>query len=454
MKHLWLIILLAGLTLVINPGYGQSIDFESNSELDSISLTEPDLAIGEQASSEKEGSVPSAKASPEIIAIAQGNNQLGLKLLPKLSESKLENLFFSPFSIHICFAMPFAGAAGGTLKEMEKFFAYPTTNNRLSGEFGRYLKSFAGFGGNPPPISYEMAIANALWAQNDYLFNQKYLSFVKKVFGSEVKLVSFKTEAAKIVKEINDWVSEITRNKINDLIPSSAVDELTKIILVNAVYFKGKWEKQFVKNYTRDEPFFLNKTDKVEVQMMHKTFSVKYFENPSYKAIVLPYQGKDVAMWVLLPNNPDEFAAFEDSLSNEDLNTTFKSVRSQEVIISLPKFKLETMFKLRKTLIDMGLKAPFSKGVPAEFNKMLDPIKGKDEKGLEISEAIHKAFVAVDEEGTEAAAATAIMMAPKATSVMIMPEPKIFKADHPFLFFIRHEPTSAILFMGRVANPK
>lgn len=398
------------------------------------------------------GAAVAADAPPpaDVKQVAAGVNTLGLKLLSGLSAGAPGNLFFSPFSIHIAFAMPFAGAAGETRAEMAKTFAYPVDGQgTLAGLYGDFMKSFPGFGGTPAPADYKLSVANAIWAHKPYPFATTYLDLIKTTFASEIRLVDFAADYLKTRLEINAWVESQTQNLIKDLIPEGILNTLTRLVLVNAVYFKGTWAAEFPKDATADAPFFVDGKTETKVPMMRQTGDFRYAGGDAFQALRLPYKGDTLAMYVFLPKERDGIAKLETALAEKPFAEWLNGLDETKVRVSLPKFKMESGCSLAEVLRGLGVNLAFDEK-NADFTGMLDPVKAKDEPGLFISAALHKAFVKVDEEGTEAAAATAVVMQTKSVARM----PLEFKADHPFLFFIVHEPTTTVLFLGRVSSPE
>ncbi|OQA09746.1 MAG: Serpin (serine protease inhibitor) [bacterium ADurb.Bin374] len=398
------------------------------------------------------GAVDAADAPPpaDVKQVAAGVNALGLKLLSGLSAGASGNLFFSPFSIHIAFAMPFAGAAGETRDEMAKAFAYPVDGQGvLAGLYGDFMKSFPGFGGTSAPADYKLSVANAIWAHKPYPFATSYLDLIKTTFASEIQSVDFAVDYQKIRLEINAWVEAQTQNLIKDLIPEGILNELTRMVLVNAVYFKGTWVAEFPKDATTDAPFFVDGKTETKVPMMRQTGDFRFADSDVFQMIRLPYKGDTLAMYVFLPRERDGIAKLETTLAEKPFAEWLSGLDETKVNVSLPKFKMESGCSLAEALRGLGVNLAFDEK-NADFYGMLDPAKAKNEPGLFISAALHKAFVKVDEEGTEAAAATAVVMQTKSVARM----PVEFKADHPFLFFIVHEPTTTVLFLGRVSSPE
>jgi serpin B len=336
--------------------------------------------------------------------------------------------------------MTYAGACGQTESQMAKTLDFPTT---LSNE--QFHNAFGIISGQMNEASkkggYELVVANALWGQKDYKFLQEFLTLVKTNYDSDLQQVDFvnQTEAAR--KIINDWVENKTKGKIKELIKSGTLDSMTRLVLTNAIYFKGKWASQFKPDKTQNLPFILLGGEKVNVPMMNQTGNFGFTETDTIQALEMPYVNNDLSMVILLPKKPDGVKDLEKELTAENLTGWLAKLRKREVQVWLPRFKLTCEFELAKVLGSMGMPDAFL--AKADFSGMTG------NKDLFISAVVHKAYVEVNEEGTEAAAATGVAM--KLTSVPL--PPPVFKADHPFVFLIRDNHTGSILFLGRTANP-
>jgi serpin B len=329
---------------------------------------------------------------------------------------------------------------------MEKTLHFTLSTDKLSVGYADLLDSLNSRRNNNwfEKPAYELLVANALWGQKGYEFKPAFTQLLQNNYGARLKDVDFaKTEQAR--KTINDWVAQQTKDKIKDLIPPGAVDNLTRLVLTNAIYFKGKWETKFAKEGTKDGQFKVTAEKSVDVPMMHQLHDFGYTENDDLQMLELPYIQNELSMVIMLPKKIDGLADLEKSLTAASVGKWLKEQRPTPVDVTLPKFTFSSEFMLKDTLKAMGMTDAFDGG-KADFTGMTDKEK------LFISKVIHKAFVAVDEEGTEAAAATAVVTTP--TACPPPEEPKVFKADHPFMFLIRHNSTGEILFMGRVANPK
>lgn len=373
----------------------------------------------------------------DVQELREGNTRFCIDLYQALRSGE-GNLFFSPYSISTALGMTYAGARGETEKEMAAVLHLPPEQEVVHDDFSRlqeHLNAIQDKG------NIQLSIANSLWAQKGYAFLDSFLDLTKTCYGAGVQFVDYAgaTEAAR--KAINTWVEDKTKDKIKELIKQGMLDPSTSLVLCNAIYFKGNWLSQFEKERTRDADFYLSPGETVKVPMMNQSTEVKYRRFDGFSAVELLYEGNDLSMVVLLPEQKDGLAAFEERLSNEEVGRwldELSNTRLLEVAITLPRFKTTCEFELSEVLSKMGMPHAFS---GADFSGMTGDMD------LFISKIVHKAFVDVNEEGTEAAAATAVIM-DKATFM-----PLAFNADHPFLFLIRENETGSILFMGRIADP-
>jgi len=365
--------------------------------------------------------------------------------LPELKQSG-GNLFFSPYSISTALAMTYCGARGDTASQMASVLRLPTVKSetipleRIAAGYGAVQNSLQA---NPDTSGYQLNVANALWCQKDYSLWDSYTNLVTGSFGAGFNKLDFvgQTEASR--KTINTWIKEQTNEKIKDLIPAGNIDSTTRLVLTNAIYFKGDWATQFKKDDTESADFNVTPDKKVQVQMMYQKGTFDYGESDMIQVLQMPYKGDELAMMIVLPKPNFTFDEFEKKLvENHFLTIASASRKKVEVEVFLPKFKITCgTLELKDILRDMGMKDAFSDA--ADFSGMT----GK--RDLYISNVMHKAFVEVNEEGTEAAAATAVGM--KMTS---LPKPApVFRADRPFIFFILDTRTNCILFVGRVMNP-
>jgi len=380
-----------------------------------------------------------APAAAGRTAVVQGNTQFALELYGQL-RSKEGNLFCSPFSISTALAMTSAGARGDTLAQMEKVLHLPD-QKRLHPALAALLKQANG-SGSAKKRGYQLSTANALWGQKGYPFLADFLKLNKKYYGAGLRHVDFSGGTETDRKTINAWVQKQTQDKIKDLLKRGVLTSDTRLVLTNAIYFKGDWASQFKKDRTRPEPFHLAAGKTVKVPLMHQKQTFGYHDGGSFQALEMPYVGKDLSMVVLLPKKVDGLADLEKSLTPANLGRWLKGLRSKEVQVALPRFKMTSAFQLKETLSSLGMPLAFSRR--ADFSG----INGGKEP-LFISAVVHKAFVDVNEQGTEAAAATGVVVG--TTSARVTPE---FRADRPFVFLIRDKRSDSVLFLGRVVNPR
>ena len=388
---------------------------------------------------------PTPKPAAAIAPIVDGNSDFAADLYAKLVADAKGNVFFSPASIHTALAMTYVGAAGDTASQMMQTLHLPGDDAKLHSNFGSLLVRL-----NRPQVmngqaSYDLVVSNAIWGQKGYEFTPAFLDCLKTNYNSPLNDVDF-AQSADARKTINDWVADKTKDKIKDLIPDGVLNNLTRMVLTNAVYFKSKWASTFPKDATADAAFQVSAGKSVTVPMMHQTHDLGYLETDDCQVLEMSYFMHDLSMFVLLPKKADGMAAVEKSLSAANFTKWSKDVEKTNVEVTMPKFQFTSQFGLADALKALGMTDAFD-ATKANFAGMTEKEK------LFISAVIHKAFVAVDEDGTEAAAATAVVMG--VMSAMPNPaQPKVFKADHPFVFYIRHNSTGEILFMGKVVNPK
>ena len=373
----------------------------------------------------------------EANLIASATNQFAFDLYLNLKDSA-GNIFFSPFSLSTAMAMTYEGARGQTAREIKQVFHFPQSLEVMREEFAGIINLI-----NKEDKQYELHTANALWAQKGYPLLTEYVNTVEKYYGGKVTDLDFARETENSRLIINHWVEEQTNNRIKDLIPPGVLNQLTRLVLTNAIYFKGRWENQFPPGNTREEEFMVTPEKKVKVPMMsirEKRFN--YLENDELQLVELPYAGQEISMLVLLPKK--DLKSLEPGLTAEKLNEYKKQLRSEKIDIYLPKFKFETKYMMggkQGILGRMGMPTAFSPN-EADFSV----INGRQD--FYLSEVVHQAFVEVNEEGTEAAAATGLVV-----GVTMVVKKLVFRADHPFIFIIQDRATGNILFMGRVVDP-
>jgi len=378
--------------------------------------------------------------------VVQANNLFALDLYNHY-KTKEGNIFFSPYSISTALAMTYEGAKGKTASEIQDVFHFPKDGEKMRSGYANVISEL-----NKKDKPYELQTANALWAHNGFTFLDDYFDLIGKYYGGKVTNLDFVKDTENSRKTINTWVEQQTKNKIKDLIPAGMLDPTTRLVLTNAIYFKGDWIKQFEKNNTRPQDFRITPENQVEVQMMNRTdkeAKFNYAENDILQILEMPYKGDELSMLVLLPKN-DDLEKLENSLSLKNIESWKKGLENQRVKVYFPKFKFETKYFMKDDLTSMGMPTAFT-WPDADFTGMTGDIPQEDR--LYIGFVIHQAYVEVDEKGTEAAAATAVGMLTGAAPGFVEQIP-VFLADHPFIFIIQHKETGNILFMGRVSDPR
>jgi serpin B len=404
-----------------------------------------------------------AHAATSFDLAAKATNELAVDLHRQLATGS-ENLCVSPYSIENALAMTFAGADGETRTEMARVLHFSSDANRVAASFAslqhsleemnaktaELVKKSKEFGGPGEPIT--LNIANRLFAQKDYDFRQNFLSLVKQNYGAAFEPLDFVADPAGATQHINKWVADQTRDKIRDLIPADSLNKLTRLVLANALYLKAPWADPFSEKTTQPEPFHVRGGPPANVPMMQKTARFGYAKRENFTAVSLPYAGDDLQFLVLLPDEVNGLRALESKLNANVLGECTK-LEAQDVDLHLPKFKLEPpTLALAEKLQALGMKSAFD--IPqgsANFGEMA-PRKPNDY--LYISNVFHKTFIAVDEKGTEAAAATAVVMMRATAMRGPKPPPIEVKVDRPFVYAIQHVPSGVCLFLGRVTEPR
>lgn len=376
--------------------------------------------------------------------LSSANSLFALELFRTLNESNpTGNIFFSPFSISSALAMVFLGTKGSTAAQLSKTFHFDSVED-VHSRFQSLNAEVSKRG-----AAHTLKLANRLYGEKTYNFLPEFLTSTQKMYGADLAPVDFQHASEDARKEINQWVKGQTEGKIPELLAVGVVDSMTKLVLVNAIYFKGMWEEKFMKQDTTDAPFRLNKKNTKSVKMMYqkKKFFFGYISDLKCKVLEMPYQGGELSMLILLPEDIEDESTglkkIEEQITLEKLRewTKRENLENIDVHVKLPRFKIEESYILNSNLGRLGLQDLFNSS-KADLSGM------SGSRDLFISKIVHKAFVEVNEEGTEAAATTAGI----ATFCMLLPEEE-FTADHPFVFFIRHNPTANVLFLGRVCSP-
>jgi len=409
-------------------------------------LTQADTTSGppQTASPNGEQVNPNSIALKNVTELAAANTVFAIDLYDALPEEG--NLFFSPLSIYTALAMISAGAHGDTLAQMEETIHFPFSQEQLHTAFyalnwvlerRQYLPEGRGEG-------FTLNLVNSIWAQEGYRFLTDFLDVLAGSYGTEVHPADFAADPDAVRDTINLWVEEATHDRIVDLIPGGAITKETLLALVNAIYFNAPWAFPFDKRHTASGPFTLLDGTEVEVPLMHETELLGYAEGDQYQAVELDYNGNDLSMVVILPKL-GAFEAVNASLSFAFISQVIGDLSREHVILTLPKFTVEWTGLLNDILAGLGM--------PDAFNSSVADFSGIDGRRVFfIGAVIHKAFVSVDEAGTEAAAATAVIMVGAAPG--FQPTYYEVNVNRPFLFFIRDKETQAILFVGRVVYPR
>ncbi len=399
-------------------------------------------AGGELIQSEKPRVTAPQVNETDLAPLVEGNSTFAFNIYQTLREEN-GNLFYSPYSMSLALAMTYAGARGETEQQMADTLHFTLSQDRLHPAFNsldiELGKRGEGAEGKDED-GFRLNVLNAIWGQKGYQFLPTFLDVLAENYGAGLRPLDFAGAPEKSRLIINEWVSDQTEGRIEDLIPQGLIDILTRLVLTNAIYFNAAWQYPFNEDLTRDSQFYLLDGREITVPMMSQTESFGYAEGDNYRAVELPYDGGELSMVILLPH-AGQFEAFEESLNAERVSAIVSALEQRQVALAMPKFEFESAFKLKEALMAMGMPVAFTEA--ANFSGMTG---GRE---LFISEVVHKAFVSVDEAGTEAAAATAVIM--KVTALPVAPVE--FTANHPFIFLIRDIETGSLLFMGRILNP-
>ncbi|XP_037662050.1 serpin B13 isoform X2 [Choloepus didactylus] len=392
-------------------------------------------------------------------SLGAANYQFGLDLFKELRKTNEGNIFFSPASILTAIGMLHLGARASTARQLGQVFhtEKDTESSRINAgekevrthiekteEIHQQLQKFL-TEMNKPTNDHELSITNRLFGEKTYLFLQKYLDYVEKYYHASLEPVDFVNAAEESQKKINSWVESQTHEKIKNLFPDGSLSSATKLVLVNTVYFKGQWDTEFKKENTKEEEFWLNKGTSKSVLMMkqHHSFKFTFLEDLQAKILGIPYKGKDLSMFVLLPNDIDGLEKIIDKVTPEKLIewTSPRHLEEKNVNLSLPRFEVEDTYDLAAALAALGMADVFSEQA-ADFSAM------SARSGLHAQSFLHSSWMVVTEGGTEAAAATGMGLASTSAGGF-----ENVHCNHPFLFFVRHNETDSILFFGRFSSP-
>ena len=389
-----------------------------------------------------QGATPAKPAYHWPAELVTGNNRFAIDLYHELSAKPDEPLFFSPYSISTALAMTYAGARGDTAAEMAKTLHFTLSPDQLGTDYGAELKQLTAAA---PDHDYQFRIANRLWGQKGYPFLDPFLKITRDDYGAELSQLDFVSQTEQARATINSWVEKQTNDKIKDLIPVGALAPESRLVLTNAIYFKGDWELPFTKTMTQKLPFHLTAEKTANANLMYQQAHFRFARTDDSQLLEMRYKSGDLSMVIVLPTKVDGLPGIEKSLTADGIADSLSLLKSKTVRVWFPKFHATQNFELNDKLAAMGM--------PLVFTPKRADFSGMDgSHDLFIAAVIHKAFVNVDEKGTEAAAATAVVM--RAGAAMRSEPPEEFRADHPFIFLIRDTRSGAILFLGRYTGPK
>jgi len=381
------------------------------------------------------------KPSQDRSALIRGNTTFAVDLYRLEAAQQSGNIFFSPYSISTAMAMVDAGARGMTATEIKKAMRFPFTEKRLAEAWASVLDDV-----NQHKGGFDLLTANALWAARGIEFRSSFLATARGEFGARIEALDFAHASEAARERINKWVSDTTRDKIRELIARGMLTKDTLLVLTNAIYMKAKWEDPFPKSATDVKGKFHAPGGDVTVPMMHTTETFSFFKGEGVRVLELPYQGNELSMVIVLPQSTAGLAVIEKDLTPEKIEAWQAKLTPARVSVSFPRFTSEMTLDLNDTLQAMGIKRAFQMTGGADFSGMSEKEK------IAISRVIHKARVDVDEQGTEAAAATAVIGV-RSAAIRPLPPPEVFVADHPFLFIIRRNGSGSVLFLGRLMKP-
>ncbi len=423
----WFAILFAGLILVSLAGCAK---------------TETPAAYRVVKSAEKRITSPNV-SDAQLSTLVKGNSDFAFLLYQTLKPREVGasgNMFFSPYSISSALAMTYAGAKGDTEKQIASALRFTLPQDQLHPAFNQLAIDLASRGQNAKGAngkSFSLNIANALWAQKDYTIQPAFLNILAQNYGAGMNLLDFIKAPETARGAINTWVANQTNQRVKDLLAPGTIDSNTRLVLTNTIYFDAAWQYPFAKEKTQNGNFHLLDGSAVTVPMMSNRASYAFTKGAGYQAVELPYDGNDTSMVIFMPD-AGKFGVFDSSLNTEVASGIIRDLQTGNIILTMPKFHFDSSFSLKQALGALGMQIPFTD--QADFSG----ITGNPD--LKIKDVVHKAFVAVDEAGTEAAAASGVIMEPTAM-------PPSVTIDQPFIFLIRDIKTGSILFVGRVMNP-
>ncbi|MGA2035464.1 MAG: serpin family protein [Thermoguttaceae bacterium] len=402
-------------------------------------LSEDDPATGASASDNQDASP--ALLPQDIREVVDGNNEFGMELYRTLGERQTGNLVLSPYGVRLGLAMAFAGAREETKKQMARTLHLTLPDAKIHPAIAMANRTVLG----DKQRKCQFKVVNRLWGQRGHALRPRFLETIRQNYGADVQLLDFAENSENARQAINGWIEQKTERKVSDLIGPGVLNPKTVLLLTDAVYFKGRWEEAFWKDFTKEAPFHLLSGEGVIVPMMRDRRLCSYYEGEGVQAVALDYADQEFSMILLLPKEIGGLAALEHRLTPQRLRQSLPR-RAREVVVYIPRFRLVSQTDIRGALKSMGMNRVFQPQ-EADFSNM------SSSGPLYISAVMHKAYVDLDEKGTEAAAATSVEIAASPAREE-GEEPAVFRADHPFLFLIQENKTGSVIFVGRVANPK
>ncbi|XP_038613617.1 antithrombin-III [Tachyglossus aculeatus] len=389
--------------------------------------------------------IPEA-TNPRVWELSEANSRFATSFYKHQADSRSngENIFMSPLSISTAFAMTKLGACNNTLKELMEVFKFDTISEKTSDQVHFFFAKLNCRLYRKVNKSSELVSANRLFGEKSLTFNETYQDISEMLYGAKLQPLNFKDQPELSREIINDWVSNKTEGRINNVIPQGVISDLTVLVLVNAIYFKGHWDSKFSPENTKKEPFFLSEEKSCPVPMMYQEAKFRYLKAGQVEVLELPYKGDDITMVLILPRESSALAAVERDLSPETLNDWLSDTKETLLSVHVPRFRVEDSFSVKEKLKQMGLMDLFDPD-----KARLPGIVAGGRSDLSVSEAFHKAFLEVNEEGSEAAASTAVVISGRSLN----PYRVTFKANRPFLVLIREAALNTIIFMGRISNP-
>ena len=392
----------------------------------------------------------------QVWSLVSDQNTFVADFYRQLAKEDESNLFYSPYSLYMAMAVVYAGAGGNTAAQFQEVMNIGATSDKFHGNLNSLDLTMLNDSVRPGEPGSEdaswrptLSVANGLWIQDGLEVRPEFLNTVTANYGIALQQLDFREAPDEAVTAINQWVDDTTQGKIKGAINRDSITEFTSLIVTNAIYFKGDWEEQFEEANTTEQPFYLLDEMVVQVPMMFQSNDYGYRLGEGYTAVELPYRGNVFDLLVVMPDEGN-FEAFEENLTGDRLQAITEHMGSDPVILRMPRFKLEYSFSAKRGLQGMGLGDAFDRK-RANFHPLASHLFGVPLKELWIEDAVQKAFIEVNEKGSEAAAATVISGG--AITESIPPPPVVITIDRPFIFLLRHSRTGAILFMGRVLNP-